>query len=137
MINDRPLTAVIWDYDGTLADTRAKNWGVTRHIVRRFTGTNPDEIEGLSSLEAYTRALHRTHSWRRLYVDEFGLSEQDTNEAGRLWTEYQLMDPTVTPVYDGISNDPWKAKVCSIASISSSATKRCPRRVKNLLPTAC
>ena len=43
MIEDRPLTAVIWDYDGTLADTRAKNWRITRHIVRRFTGVDPDE----------------------------------------------------------------------------------------------
>jgi HAD superfamily hydrolase (TIGR01549 family) len=104
MIEDRPVTAVIWDYDGTLVDTRAKNLGITRHIVHRFTGTEPDKIEGLRSLEAYTRALHRTHDWQQLYVDEFGMSAGDTHEAGRLWTEYQLADKTIAPVYDGVAS---------------------------------
>ena len=104
MIEDRPVTAVIWDYDGTLVDTRAKNLGITRHIVRRFTGTEPGQIEGLRSLEAYTRALHRTHDWQQLYINEFGMSAGDTHEAGRLWTEYQLADTTVAPVYEGITS---------------------------------
>ncbi len=103
MIEERPLTAVIWDYDGTLVDTRAKNLGITRNIVRRFTGAEPDEIEGLRSLEAYTRALHRTPDWQQLYINEFGMSAEHTREAGRLWTEYQLTDETVAPVYDGVA----------------------------------
>jgi len=102
MIEQRPITAVIWDYDGTLVDTRAKNWGITRELVRQFTGTDPDTIDGLSSLEGYTRALHRNHNWRQLYVGEFGMSEEMTSEAGRMWTEYQLADDTAAPVYDGI-----------------------------------
>ncbi|MCH7824742.1 MAG: hypothetical protein IH849_08065 [Acidobacteria bacterium] len=68
MIETRPVTAVIWDYDGTLVDTRAKNWGITRNIVRHFTGADPDTIEALSSLDAYTRALHRNHDWRRCII---------------------------------------------------------------------
>jgi HAD superfamily hydrolase (TIGR01549 family) len=102
MIAKRPVTAVIWDYDGTLVDTRAKNWSITRDIVRQFTGVDPDTIEGLSSLETYTRALHRHHNWRQLYVSEFGMSDDMTSEAGRLWTEYQLASPAGAPVYDGI-----------------------------------
>jgi len=102
MIAERPVTAVIWDYDGTLVDTRAKNWSITRRLVRKFTGVDPDTIEGLRSLDTYTRALHRHHNWRQLYVGEFGMSEQMTSEAGRLWTEYQLASPTVAPTYDGI-----------------------------------
>lgn len=102
MIAQRPVTAVIWDYDGTLVDTRAKNWGVTRKLVRRFTGTDPDTIEGLRSLESYTRALHRHHNWHALYVGEFGMSEEMTRDAGRLWSEYHLGDDTAAPVYDGI-----------------------------------
>jgi HAD superfamily hydrolase (TIGR01549 family) len=102
MIEQRPVTAVIWDYDGTLVDTRAKNWAITRTLVQRFTGADPDSIDGLRSLAGYTRALHRNHNWRQLYVGEFGLSEEMTSEAGRLWTEYQLADDTVAPVYEGI-----------------------------------
>lgn len=102
MIDERPITAVIWDYDGTLVDTRAKNWSITRDLVRHFTGADPDSIDGLRSLDDYTRALHRNHNWRELYVGEFGMSEEMTSEAGRLWTEYQLADDTVAPVYEGI-----------------------------------
>jgi len=102
MIAKRPITAVIWDYDGTLVDTRSKNWGITRELVRQFTGVDPDTIDGLKSLDAYTRALHRNHNWRQLYVGEFGMSEEMTTEAGRLWTEHQLASPTVGRVYDGI-----------------------------------
>jgi len=100
----RPLTAVIWDYDGTLVDTRAKNYGITRLIVRRFTGVDPDSIEALSSLEAYTRALYRNHHWRQLYIGEFGMSEESSVQAGLLWTEYQLADDSPAKVYDGIES---------------------------------
>ena len=102
MIRTKPITAVIWDYDGTLVDTRAKNWGITRTIVERFTGVDPDTIDSLPSLEGYTSALHSMHNWRKLYVEEFGMSMEATDEAGKLWTEYQLADETVAPVYDGV-----------------------------------
>jgi HAD superfamily hydrolase (TIGR01549 family) len=102
MIDQRPVTAVIWDYDGTLVDTRAKNWGITRQLVRSFTGVDPDTIEGLRSLDGYTSALHRHHNWRSLYVGEFGMSEEMTTDAGRRWTEFHLEDATAAPVYEGI-----------------------------------
>lgn len=104
MIDERPIIAVIWDYDGTLVDTRAKNWSITRDLVRHLTGVDPDSIDGLRSLDGYTRALHRNHNWRELYVGEFGMSEELTSEAGRLWTEYQLADETIAPVYEGIDS---------------------------------
>ena len=104
MIETRLVTAVIWDYDGTLVDTRAKNLRITRDIVRHFTGVDPDTIESLSSLDAYTRALHRNHDWRQLYATEFGMSEETLNEAGRLWTQYQLADETGAAVYDGVES---------------------------------
>lgn len=102
MIDTRPVTAVVWDYDGTLVDTRAKNWNITRNLVREFTGVDPDTVETLRSLEGYTRALHRNHNWRELYVTEFGMSEEMTTEAGLLWTERQLADTTAAEVYEGI-----------------------------------
>ena len=104
MIGTRPVTAVIWDYDGTLVDTRAKNWRITRDIVRHFTGTDPDTIESLSSLDGYTVALHHYYDWRHLYMTEFGMSEETLSEAGRLWTEYQLSDDTVSPIYAGVES---------------------------------
>ena len=47
------LKAIIWDYDGTLADTRQKNLNVTRMIIKNISGRNPDEFSILEDVERY------------------------------------------------------------------------------------
>ncbi len=131
MIGTRPVTAIIWDYDGTLVDTRAKNWGITRNIVRHFTGADPDTIEALSSLDAYTRALHRHHDWRRLYATEFGMSKETMSEAGRLWTEYQLADDTVAAVYDGVESTLRKLRNLPHGIVSMNSKDNIERSLAN------
>jgi HAD superfamily hydrolase (TIGR01549 family) len=37
-------------------------------------------------------------------MTEFGMSEETLSEAGRLWTEYQLSDDTVSPIYAGVES---------------------------------
>lgn len=98
----RNIRAVIWDYDGTLADTRSKNLNVTRQIVARVTGTNSNEYTALQSLTNYNLAITRTANWRDLYKQEFGFTDRQTDDAGGLWTEYQLQDKTLVPFYGGI-----------------------------------
>ena len=34
-----PVTAILWDFDGTLVDTRAKNMRVNRRIIEEVTET--------------------------------------------------------------------------------------------------
>ncbi len=97
-----PLTAIIWDYDGTLVDTREKNFRVARRIISQVCGDPPERFPALRSLEAYGRALHRTANWRELYRREFGLSEDETDRAGSLWTGYQLEDETPAALFEGI-----------------------------------
>ncbi len=94
--------AVIWDYDGTLVDSSAKNFGVTRAIVERLTAKSADAYQALSSMAGYRTALARTQNWREFYARAFGLSEPDIDRAGRLWVEYQLADSTPTPLVAGI-----------------------------------
>jgi HAD superfamily hydrolase (TIGR01549 family) len=96
--------AIVWDYDGTLVDTRRKNLSVTRSIIQDLTGQDPDRFEPLSSLASYEAALLSTANWRDLYQQWFDLSDLDTDRAGHLWTNYQLQDTTETPVIDGIAD---------------------------------
>ncbi|UCH09704.1 MAG: HAD family hydrolase [Fidelibacterota bacterium] len=99
---DPDSCAVIWDYDGTLVDTRPKNLNVTRTIIRDITGQDPDRYEPLASLDNYKIALLQTANWLDLYHQWFDLSQVDTHRAGNLWHEYQTRDTTPTPVFPGI-----------------------------------
>ena len=98
----QPIRAVVWDFDNTLVDTRAKNLSVTRRIIERVTGRSADEFHALRSLDAYDDVIHHTQNWQTLYRVEFGLERELIQEAGGLWTGYQLTDPTPTPWFSGI-----------------------------------
>lgn len=100
---DGPLLAILWDYDGTLVDTRHKNLNVTRAILRDTTGSDPTSFPALQSLAPYVRATERSANWRDFYRNEFGLDDVQIDEAGRKWTEFQLRDTTPVPLFDGIS----------------------------------
>jgi len=94
--------AVVWDFDGTLVDTRDKNLRVTRKLVQDVTGRPLAEFPALASPESYGRANRRSVNWRDLFGKEFGLNTRQVDEAGRLWTRYQLADATPAPFFSGI-----------------------------------
>lgn len=100
MTKDR---AVIWDYDGTLVDTRHKNWQVTRALIPAISRRPLADFPALASLEAYRAADRRSSNWRALFGREFGLNPGQVDEAGRLWTHYQLADETPAPFFDGVA----------------------------------
>ncbi|MGD9488764.1 MAG: HAD family hydrolase [Calditrichaceae bacterium] len=94
--------AVIWDYDGTLVDTRQKNLNVTKKIIEKISGKNSDEFPALQSIPNYQRANIKSANWRELYRNEFLLNDSQIDEAGKLWTEFQLADHTDVPFFPGI-----------------------------------
>ena len=96
------INAIIWDYDGTLVDTRHKNMNVTKKIIAHTTKLDAAKYPALQSLENYHHANRRTANWRELYRREFNLAESQIDQAGRLWTDYQLDDDTEVAFYDGI-----------------------------------
>ncbi len=96
------VDAVIWDFDGTLADTSQRNLHVTRRIMESVTGRAADSFESLRSTADYDAAISRSANWRELYSQEFGVTAAQTKEAGRLWSEFQLSDRTPVSIYDGI-----------------------------------
>lgn len=97
------LDALIWDFDGTLVDTRHRNLAVTREIVERVSGRSPSEFPELSSVETYEALDRRVANWRELYRDAFGFDEEQTDRAGLLWTEHQLRSDVPTPPFAGIA----------------------------------
>jgi len=94
--------AIIWDYDGTLVDTRGKNFNVTKRILHDLLGVISSEYPALQSIEQYISATRKAKNWRELYRDEFGMNEDEIDKAGSLWTEYQLGDDSDSTLFEGI-----------------------------------
>lgn len=103
-MNNTGLKAIIWDYDGTLVDTRQKNLNVTRNIIESMLKTEPSAFPALQTLENYTSATRNMSNWREFYRQKLNLSEQQIDEAGRMWTPYQLMDNTGATIFEGIES---------------------------------
>jgi len=100
--NSGKICAIIWDYDGTLVDSRRKNLNVTRKIVSKILKGDPTEIPALSSLSNYHQAHIKATNWREFYESSFNLKDEQVDEAGKMWTEYQLEDQTTIPLIDGV-----------------------------------
>jgi len=96
--------AILWDFDGTLADSAAKNIAITKQILARvaprLTGSNLPEA--LASEANYHVAMHAAEHWRDLYRDFFGMSEEEIENAAPLWEPYQLSDRTGVPLFEGV-----------------------------------
>lgn len=102
MVPQKKALAVIWDFDGTIVDSRRKNFNVTNKIVKSILGTNPELFPVLTSLDSYHSAHTKSVNWREFYRNSFNLSKEQVDEAGRLWTEFQLKDQTPVPLIDGV-----------------------------------
>jgi HAD superfamily hydrolase (TIGR01549 family) len=96
------VLAVIWDYDGTLVDTRLKNFNVTKRILKQIAGEEISSSPLLQSLDEYSLAHLKTSNWREFYKNNFGFSEQQIDEVGSMWTKYQLDDESPVQFIDGV-----------------------------------
>jgi phosphoglycolate phosphatase-like HAD superfamily hydrolase len=98
-----PILAIIWDFDGTLVDTRQKNLNVNRQIVESITNRPWEEFPELRDVAAYDEAWQGFTNWRDFYGRGIGLTESDINRAAGMWTGLQLADTTEAPFFDGIT----------------------------------
>lgn len=104
---DKPLKvdAVLWDFDGTLADSAAKNIAITKQILARvaprLTGHNLPRY--LQSETDYHYANHSAENWRDLYSEFFGMTPDEIENAGPLWETYQLLDKTRVTLFNGVA----------------------------------
>ena len=96
--------AILWDFDGTLADSAAKNIAITKqilaHVAPRLTGSNLPRA--LQSETNYHAANHGADHWRELYSEFFGMTTAEIETAGPLWENYQLHDQTGVKLFDGV-----------------------------------
>lgn len=99
------VDAVLWDFDGTLANSAAKNIAITKQILAivapRLTGDTLPRY--LQSEADYHVANHAAENWRELYRDFFGLTADEIETAGPLWETYQLLDKTRVPLFEGVT----------------------------------
>ncbi len=102
MRDDKKIQAFIWDFDGTLVDTRQKNYRVAREIVSEVTSGSPDDLPAMRTLEDYEKAIHLYPNWRHFYQSQLGLTDEETDAAGMLWSPFQIRDITPTPAMDGM-----------------------------------
>jgi len=99
---ERKITAVVWDFDGTLVDTRRKNLNVTRALVQLIREVSADTVPALRSLANYERALQRHYDWKQFYRQELGLTADEVLDAGNHWAEFQRTDTTAAHSYPGV-----------------------------------
>jgi len=96
--------AILWGFDGTLADSAAKNYNITLQILDKvaphLTGGNlPSWLQNKTN---YHKAIQGAENWRDLYRDYFGMALEDIQAAGPMWEEHQAQDNTEVTLYDGI-----------------------------------
>jgi HAD superfamily hydrolase (TIGR01549 family) len=96
--------AFLWDFDGTLADTRRRNFNVVRRLFGEQLGRPLDGIAALASAESYDRVNRRYFNWRELYATEFGFDEAETDRLGKLWSAYQERDDTPVRIFEGVGD---------------------------------
>jgi len=103
MTGSAALRAILWDFDGTLVDTRARNLHVNRRIIQELTGRGWEEFPVLRSQTAYDEAQRAAVNWREFYRVNIGLDDHQIDWAGATWSSYQLADPTPVALVDGVA----------------------------------
>ena len=131
MVSGKRLKAVIWDYDGTLVDSRDKNLSVTRKIIEKITKKSAEEYPLLNDLEKYHRATMESLNWRKFYQEEFKLNKEQVDEAGSLWTVYQLKDTTQVNVFAGIREGMKSIDTISQGIVSQNSKSNIERQLNS------
>jgi len=98
------IDAILWDYDGTLVNSAPKNISVTKDILSEVAPhlCGKGLPEHLKSESRYHEANHAAKNWRDLYLNLFGLTHEETELAGSMWSKYQRLNTTPVAPFDGI-----------------------------------
>lgn len=97
------VKAILWDYDGTIMDSSKKSIEVSLEVLSNFIPDIYENIpEPLSSREKFQDTYGRISDWVELYHVCYGLTDEQTREAVRMWGEVQLKNKTEAELYSGI-----------------------------------
>jgi len=97
------LTAILWDYDGTLVNSYQKNLTISQEI---FNKVAPDRElpPALQTMEEYQRINHQAANWRDLYINHFSFTDEQTDRAGDMWSEHQNKSEVLVEMFEGVSD---------------------------------
>lgn len=123
------ISAILWDFDGTIIDTLSQHFLVNQKI---YSLVKPNEKkdnwpEALTSLDKYIKAEYETVNWRDLYKT-FGFSEEQTNQAGGMWTNQVSKNRELMKMFPGIYDI-----LQSIKSPQGICSQNCSDHIKNVL----
>lgn len=126
------LSAIIWDYDGTLVDSTKKNMEVTVEVLKKLSlDVDRNLPEALTSVKKYLQANYKYKNWRELYENCYSLSEQQVEEAGKLWSPYQLANQTIADLYLGLDDT-----IHSLGNIAHGiCSQNCSDNIRKTLST--
>ena len=97
------IEAILWDYDGTLMDSSKKSIEVSLEVLSNFIPDIYENIpEPLSSRENFQDTYGRISDWVELYHVCYGLTDEQTRLAVKMWGEVQLKNKTEAELYSGI-----------------------------------
>ncbi|MFC1702308.1 HAD family hydrolase [Pseudomonadota bacterium] len=118
------VDAVLWDFDGTLADSAAKNMAITKQILTEVAPrlTGPGLPLYLKREADYHFAIHNVDHWRDLYRDFFGMTPDEIENAAPLWETYQMRDKTAVTLFDGAAETIRKLAYLPQGICSANAT---------------
>jgi N-acetyl-D-muramate 6-phosphate phosphatase len=125
------IKAIIWDYDGTLVDTREKNLNVLREIVLKVMNKEYANFKCLLSTEKHQEADYKSKNWQELYSREFEMNEEQVNYAGSLWSEYQLLNTTQCKIYNNLPNVIKKLRKYPMGIVSQNASQNIKAQLKS------
>ena len=131
-----PINAILWDYDGTLADSTQKTIEVTLDILTNFIPDVRENIpKELSSKEAFQEAYGRIPDWKELYRTCYGLNDEQLVQGSSMWGEYQLKNKTESEFFDGIDKilEHFKGTKMGICTQNSSGIVKQTLENKNFM----
>ena len=98
------VAAILWDYDSTLVDSVRKNMEVIAAVLSHF---DPDIYSHLpravTDYEYFLKVNQEYKNWHELYINEFGVREDQLGEAGVLWGPEQMKTDTVPDLFSGMA----------------------------------
>ena len=96
---------LIWDYDGTLADSLVKNYHVTLDMLRRAVPRLAENLPAaLQSPDTFAQALKQHENWREMYRLSYGMTPDEVELAGSYWAACQRDNTMVPSLFDGMDS---------------------------------
>ena len=97
------LEAILWDYDGTLADSTQKTMEVTLDVLSHFIPNIRENLPyPLQSKENFLEASGRISDWKELYRVYYKLNDEQLEKGCGMWGDAQLRNQTDPELFDRI-----------------------------------